>query len=294
MAAKTLMVMGTSSSVGKSLLTAALCRIFARRGVRVAPFKAQNMSNNAAVCADGAEIGRRQGGAGAGGGIEACADMNPVLLKPEGATRSQVIVLGKPWETLNATRYYERKTVLWSIVTAALDRLRASFDLIVIEGAGSPVELNLKENDIVNMAVARYARSPVLLVGDIDKGGHFRPAPGHALALASRRACPGPRPHRQQVSRRSVVVHGRRGHSRRTRRPRRYWGSSLFYPIWIYRRKMRSALDVREREKGRRGEGENAECVAGAPSCFSPSGFGHRRCSAAAHCQFRRFRSART
>jgi adenosylcobyric acid synthase len=173
MTAKTLMVMGTSSSVGKSLLVAALCRIFARRGLRVAPFKAQNMSNNAAVCANGDEIGRAQAVQARAAGLEPCADMNPVLLKPEGATRSQVIVLGKPWETLQATRYYERKTALWCIVTGALDRLRAIFDLIIIEGAGSPVELNLKENDIVNMAVARYVDSPVLLVGDIDKGGIF-------------------------------------------------------------------------------------------------------------------------
>jgi adenosylcobyric acid synthase len=173
MAATTLMIMGTSSSVGKSLLAAALCRIYARRGLRVAPFKAQNMSNNAAVCADGAEIGRAQALQARAAGIEPSADMNPVLLKPEGHTRSQVIVLGRPWETLQASRYYERKSALWSVVTAALDRVRAAHELVVIEGAGSPVELNLKASDIVNMAVARYAQSPVVLVGDIDKGGIF-------------------------------------------------------------------------------------------------------------------------
>src|SRR5437763_5186714 len=134
MTAATLMIMGSGSSVGKSLLVAALCRIMARRGVRVAPFKAQNMSNNAAVCANGDEIGRAQAVQARAAGLEPCADMNPVLLKPEGATRSQVIVLGKPWETLQATRYYQRKTALWSVVTAALDRLRTTFDLIVIEG----------------------------------------------------------------------------------------------------------------------------------------------------------------
>src|SRR5271165_6283876 len=173
MIARTLMIQGTSSSVGKSLLVAALCRIFARRGVRVAPFKAQNMSNNAAVCANGDEIGRAQAVQARAAAIEPCADMNPVLLKPEGNARSQVIVMGKPWETLHAARYYERKAALWSVVTGALDRLRALFDFVVIEGAGSPVELNLKEGDIVNMAIARYAQGPVLLVGDIDKGGIF-------------------------------------------------------------------------------------------------------------------------
>src|SRR5215470_7687148 len=130
MPARVLMVQGTSSSVGKSLLVAALCRIFARRGVKVAPFKAQNMSNNAAVCADGAEIGRAQAVQAAAAGIEPTADMNPVLLKPEGDSRSQVVVLGKSWRTLQAGSYYRRKAELWPIVTAALDRLRSVFELV--------------------------------------------------------------------------------------------------------------------------------------------------------------------
>jgi adenosylcobyric acid synthase len=167
------MVQGTSSSVGKSLLTAGLCRLFARRGVKVAPFKAQNMSNNAAVCPDGAEIGRAQALQARAAGIPPTADMNPVLLKPEADSRSQVIVQGRVWQTLSAQSYYERNQRLWGIVTESLDRLRDAFDLVVIEGAGSPVELNLKAGDIVNMAVARYARAPVLLVGDIDRGGVF-------------------------------------------------------------------------------------------------------------------------
>src|SRR5437588_7710459 len=120
MPAKMLMVMGTSSSVGKSLLVAALCRIYARRGVRVAPFKAQNMSNNAAVCADGAEIGRAQALQARAARIDPTADMNPILLKPEADSRSQVIVLGRPWRTLRAARYYRRKEELWPIVTAGL------------------------------------------------------------------------------------------------------------------------------------------------------------------------------
>ncbi len=184
MPARVLMVQGTSSSVGKSLLTAALCRVFARRGVRVAPFKAQNMSNNAAVCADGAEIGRAQAVQAAAAGIAPTADMNPVLLKPEGNARSQVIVLGRPWQTLHAASYYRRKEELWPIVTAALDRLRAANDLVLVEGAGSPVELNLRRLDIVNMAVACHARAPVLLVGDIDRGGIFAQLLGTLWLLA--------------------------------------------------------------------------------------------------------------
>lgn len=173
MTAKVLMVQGTSSSAGKSLLVTALCRIYARRGVRVAPFKAQNMSNNAAVCADGGEIGRAQALQAAAAGLVPTVDMNPVLIKPEADSRSQVILLGRPWHSLAAKSYYEKKALLWKHVTAALDRLRAAYDLVLIEGAGSAAEINLKRGDIVNMAVARYAHSPVLLVGDIDRGGIF-------------------------------------------------------------------------------------------------------------------------
>jgi adenosylcobyric acid synthase len=170
---KTLMVQGTSSSVGKSLLVAALCRSFVRRGLRVAPFKAQNMSNNAAVCDDGSEIGRATAVQAAACGVAATVDMNPVLLKPEADARAQVVVMGRPWKTLEAGSYFERHATLWPIVTAALDRLRGAHDLVVIEGAGSPAELNLTRFDIVNMAIARHAEAPVLLVGDIDRGGVF-------------------------------------------------------------------------------------------------------------------------
>lgn len=184
MPAKTLMLQGTSSSVGKSTLTAALCRIFARRGLRVAPFKAQNMSNNAAVCSDGGEIGRAQAVQAAAAGIAPTSDLNPILLKPEADSRSQVIVLGRRWQTLRAGSYYRRKEELWPIVTAALDRLRAAYELVIIEGAGSPVELNLLSFDIVNMSIARYSGSPVLLIGDIDRGGIFAQLLGSLWLLA--------------------------------------------------------------------------------------------------------------
>jgi adenosylcobyric acid synthase len=173
MTAKTLAILGSSSSAGKSLLTTALCHSFARRGVRVAPFKAQNMSNNAAVCPDGAEIGRAQALQARAAGIAPSADMNPILIKPEADAHSQVVVMGRPFKQLAAADYYTYKQTLWKYVTAALERLRAEYDLVIIEGAGSPVELNLKAGDIVNMPVAQYAQSPVLLVGDIDRGGIF-------------------------------------------------------------------------------------------------------------------------
>jgi adenosylcobyric acid synthase len=170
---KTLMIQGTSSSAGKSLLVAALCRCFARRGVRVAPFKAQNMSNNAAVCEDGAEIGRSQALQAIAAAVPPHADMNPILLKPEGDTHSQVIVNGRPYQSLSASEYFKCKSQFWPVVTDAIDRLRDQYDLVIIEGAGSPAELNLVDVEIVNMAVARYCQSPVLLVGDIERGGVF-------------------------------------------------------------------------------------------------------------------------
>jgi adenosylcobyric acid synthase len=173
MTAKTFMVVGSMSSAGKSLLVTALCRIFSRRGIRVAPFKAQNMSNNAAVCPDGGEIGRAQALQALAAGLEPTVQMNPILLKPEADARSQVIVNGRVWKTLNARDYYKHKDILWEHVKNSLDQLIHEYDLVIIEGAGSPAEMNLKGTDIVNMAVARYAGAPVLLVGDIDRGGVF-------------------------------------------------------------------------------------------------------------------------
>ena len=168
-----LMVQGTASSAGKSLLVTGLCRLFARRGVRVAPFKAQNMSNNAAVVPGGGEIGRAQYVQALAARALPRVEMNPVLLKPEGNLRSQVVVLGRPIGTLHAAAYQEAKARIWDDVARSLDLLREAFDLVIIEGAGSPAEINLKARDISNMRVARYAGAPVLIVGDIDRGGVF-------------------------------------------------------------------------------------------------------------------------
>jgi adenosylcobyric acid synthase len=172
MTAKTLMVLGSMSSAGKSLLVTGLCRLYARRGWKTAPFKAQNMSNNAAVCSGG-EIGRAQAAQAYAAGVEPTVDMNPVLLKPEADSRSQVIVRGQVQDSLSARDYYARRGLLWQAVTESIDHLKDRFDLLIMEGAGSPAEINLRRNDIVNLAAARYAQAPCLLVGDIDRGGVF-------------------------------------------------------------------------------------------------------------------------
>lgn len=168
------MVLGTASHVGKSLLTTALCRILRQDGYAVAPFKAQNMSLNSAATPEGGEIGRAQALQAEAAGIAPTVDMNPVLLKPTSDRRSQVVVLGKIWDDLSAADYHRRRAVeLSPIVHAAYARLAARYDVIVLEGAGSPAEINLRDSDIVNMSMAHAADARCLLVADIDRGGVF-------------------------------------------------------------------------------------------------------------------------
>jgi len=189
MTAKVLMVQGTASSAGKSLLVTALCRILRQDGFSVAPFKAQNMSNNSYVTLEGGEIGRAQVNQAEAAGLEPETDMNPILLKPESDRRAQVVLNGTPYRTVGAGEYQQLKLDLWPHVTSALDRLRSRFEVVVIEGAGSPAEINLQQTDIVNMPIARYANAPVLLVGDIDRGGVFAHLVG-TLALIELRDRP--------------------------------------------------------------------------------------------------------
>ena len=166
--------MGCTSDAGKSFLVTALCRHFANRGLKVAPFKAQNMSNNAAITQDGFEIGRAQYLQALAARTVPQARMNPVLLKPSAETYSQVIVLGRYDAEISRKPWLERKAFLWPSVRDALQSLLMEYDQVVIEGAGSPAEINLRESDIVNMRVALECQAEVYLVADIDREGHSR------------------------------------------------------------------------------------------------------------------------
>ena len=179
-----LLVAGTTSDAGKSVVTAGLCRWLARQGVKVAPFKAQNMSLNSAVTADGAEIGRAQAMQAAAAGVAPEPAMNPVLLKPGSDRTSQVVVLGKPYADVSALSYRDHKARLLEVSLACLADLRSRYDVVVCEGAGSPAEINLRATDIANMGLARAAQLPVVVVGDINPGGVFAAMFG-TLALLS-------------------------------------------------------------------------------------------------------------
>jgi adenosylcobyric acid synthase len=170
---KAIMIQGTGSGVGKSVIVAGLCRILRDLGIKVAPFKSQNMALNSFITKEGGEIGRAQAFQAEAAGVELCNDMNPVLLKATGEAGSQVILNGKVYATMKADQYYAIKDKVWDVITAAYDRLSKKYDLIVIEGAGSPAEINLQTEEVVNMRVARYTDASVILVGDIDKGGVF-------------------------------------------------------------------------------------------------------------------------
>jgi adenosylcobyric acid synthase len=169
----TLMIQGTTSDAGKSVMVAGLCRLLARRGARVAPFKPQNMALNSAVTADGGEIGRAQAAQAQAAGIEPHTDMNPVLLKPATDTGAQVIIQGRAIGDMEARGYHDYKRVAREAVMESFQRLQGQYDCLVVEGAGSPAEINLREGDIANMGFAEAADVPVLLVADIDRGGVF-------------------------------------------------------------------------------------------------------------------------
>src|SRR5580698_7121219 len=178
-----LLVAGKNSDAGKSVLVAGICRWLARQNVSVAPFKAQNMSLNSFVTRDGAEIGRAQAMQAAAAGIEPDPRMNPVLLKPGSDRRSQVVVLGSPVGEVDAVEYREHAPRLLHLALDSLAQLRREYDVVICEGAGSPAEINLRATDIANMGLARAADLPVIVVGDIDRGGVFAAMHGTVALL---------------------------------------------------------------------------------------------------------------
>ena len=181
--AKNLMVQGTMSNAGKSIVTAGILRVLKQDGYRVAPFKSQNMALNSYITKDGLEMGRAQVMQAEAAGIEPCVQMNPILLKPTSDVGSQVIVNGVPLKNMPAKEYFKYKKKLIPDILSAYETLDRQYDVIVLEGAGSPAEINLKQDDIVNMGMAALVDAPVLLVGDIDRGGVFAQLAGTLMLL---------------------------------------------------------------------------------------------------------------
>lgn len=177
------MLQGTASSVGKTVLTAALCRIFKQDGYTVSPFKSQNMTSNSFITKDGKEIAMSQVIQAEAAGIEATVEMNPILLKPTSDRKSQVIINGDLTSNMPAALYQEKKGELKKVIKNSYDSLSSKFDVVVIEGAGSPAEINLSKNDIVNMGLANLVDAPVILIGDIDRGGIFASIYGTIMLL---------------------------------------------------------------------------------------------------------------
>jgi adenosylcobyric acid synthase len=185
--ASSIAILGTGSDVGKSIVAAALCRLFANRGIRVAPFKAQNMSNNSGVTHEGLEMGRAQIVQAEAAKIPPHVDMNPILLKPTSGIGPQIVLFGEAVSNNAANEYLRKKKVLFSKAAEALDRLRKTYDLIIMEGAGSCAEVNLMAGDIVNFSMAEYANAPVILVSDIHRGGVFAQIIGTLACLSNER-----------------------------------------------------------------------------------------------------------
>ncbi|MBQ8264642.1 MAG: cobyric acid synthase [Oscillospiraceae bacterium] len=181
--AKAIMVQGTMSSAGKSILVTGLCRLFHRNGLRTAPFKSQNMTRKSFICSDGLEMGNAQAIQAEAACALPCVHMNPILLKPCSNTKSEVIVLGKAVGTMDAVEYYKFRPSIKTVVSEAFTALSKANDIVVIEGAGSPAEINLSSDDIVNMGMAEIADSPVILVADIDRGGVFAQIYGTIMLL---------------------------------------------------------------------------------------------------------------
>jgi len=180
---KSIMIQGTGSSVGKSIICAALCRIFSQDGYHVTPFKSQNMSNNSFITHEGLEMGRAQVMQAEAAGKVPEVAMNPILLKPTTNRKSQIVIKGKVYDTMGAEDYFTFKAHLREMITSTYQQIQAQSDIVVIEGAGSPAEINLKHDDLVNMGMAKIARAPVILVGDIDRGGVFASLAGTMLLL---------------------------------------------------------------------------------------------------------------